>query len=141
MLKGEYHHSLDDKGRVFIPSKLRSFLGETFVLTRGLDGCLSIYPQDEWQIIVEKARGLKLTDPKARLFKRVIFSRAVDCNVDKQGRIAIPQNLREHAAIDRDVAIVGVGERLEVWSEERWSGYQSEISDDYIAEQLEGLDF
>lgn len=141
MFMGEYHHTLDAKGRLIIPARFRSELGDTFVLTRGLDHCLFVYPMEEWRNVEAKLRTLPLTKADARAFVRFFFSGAVECEVDKQGRIMIPPNLREYAHIDKDVVVVGVSTRVELWSAERWRQFVAEASASYeqIAESIVDL--
>ena len=121
MFMGEYNHTIDAKGRLIIPSKFRELLGEEFVLTKGLDGCLSIYPMDEWNAFEEKLRALPLTNKNARTFTRFFVAGATNCELDKQGRILVPQTLREFAGLEKDVILAGNLSRVEVWSKEKWS--------------------
>ena len=121
MFRGEYKHTIDAKGRLIIPSKFRELLGEKFILTKGLDGCLYIYPMDEWEAFEEKLRALPLTNKIARTFSRFFVAGATDCELDKQGRILVPQTLREFAGLDKDVVLTGNLSRIEVWSKEKWS--------------------
>ena len=121
MFMGEYNHTIDAKGRLIIPSKFRELLGEEFVLTKGLDGCLSIYPMDEWKAFEEKLRALPLTNKNARTFTRFFVAGATNCELDKQGRILVPQTLREFAGLEKDVVLTGNLNRIEVWSKEKWS--------------------
>ncbi|MGN8632992.1 division/cell wall cluster transcriptional repressor MraZ [Blautia sp. HCP3S3_G3] len=121
MFRGEYKHTIDAKGRLIIPSKFRELLGEKFILTKGLDGCLYIYPMDEWEAFEEKLRALPLTNKNARTFSRFFVAGATDCELDKQGRILVPQTLREFAGLDKDVVLTGNLSRIEVWSKEKWS--------------------
>lgn len=141
MFMGEYRHSIDDKGRLIIPARFRAELGEAFILTRGLDHCLFVYPMEEWRQIEAKLRTLPLTKADARSFVRFFFSGAVECELDKQGRIMIPQNLREYAEIEKDVVAVGVSTRVELWSAGRWDKYVAEASEsfDAIAESIVDL--
>ena len=120
MFMGEYSHSIDEKGRLIIPSKFRFELGETFVLTRGLDGCLCIYPQAEWNTLESKLRELPLTNKNARKITRFLVSSAAACELDKQGRILVPVALREYAGLDKDVVVTGNIERIEIWDKARW---------------------
>ena len=122
MFMGEYNHTIDAKGRLIIPSKFRELLGEEFVLTKGLDGCLSIYPMDEWKAFEEKLKALPLTNKSARAFSRFFVAGATMCELDKQGRILLPAVLREFAGITKDAVLVGVGSRVEIWSKDRWEG-------------------
>lgn len=137
MFMGEYHHSIDDKGRLIIPSKIRGELGEDFIITRGLDNCLFIYPRDEWNNIINKYRELPNTKD-ARNFMRFFLSGATESEFDKQGRIKIPGPLSNYAGLIKDCIIIGVGERLEIWSRENWSDFidknEANLSD--IADKL-----
>ena len=119
MFMGEYNHTIDAKGRLIIPSRFRELLGEEFVLTRGLDGCLSIYPMDEWAAFEEKLRALPLTNKDARTFSRFFVAGATTCQLDKQGRILVPQTLRQFAGLEKDVVLTGNLNRIEVWSKEK----------------------
>ena len=116
MFIGEYAHSVDPKGRLNIPAKFREKLGEIFYVTKGLDKCLFIFPADEWRIFEEKLKTLPLTNKNARAFVRLFFSGATECSLDKQGRINIPQTLRTHGEIQKEVNVIGVGTRIEIWS-------------------------
>ena len=138
MFMGEYNHTIDAKGRLIIPSKFRELLGEEFVLTRGLDGCLYIYPMDEWESFEMKLRSLPLTNKNARDFVRFFLSGAIECEIDKQGRFLITGNLREYAKLEKDTVIIGVGTRIEIWDKEKWKSYNSDenISADEIAENM-----
>lgn len=139
MFMGEYNHTIDTKGRLIIPSKFRDQLGGQFVVTKGLDGCLFVYSNEEWQRIEEKFREIPLTTKDARKFSRFFFAGAADCEVDKQGRILIPSNLREYAGIDKDVVSVGVLSRVEIWSKERWQDSGNYDDMDEIAEHMAEL--
>ncbi|HEY4544654.1 MAG TPA: division/cell wall cluster transcriptional repressor MraZ [Tissierellaceae bacterium] len=141
MLIGEYQHTIDSKGRMIIPSKLRESLGESFVVTKGLDSCLFMYPKDEWNIIENKLKELPLTNKDARAFIRFFFSGASEVSIDKQGRILVPSNLREHAKLNKDAIIIGVATRVEVWSKEQWEDYTDDdnLSYDSIAEKMAEL--
>lgn len=139
MFMGEYNHTVDAKGRLIVPSKFREQLGEEFVVTKGLDGCLFVYDNTEWKALEEKLHALPLTNANARKFSRFFLAGATTCEVDKQGRILLPAVLREFAKIDKDAVLVGVGSRIEIWSREVWN--QSNTYDDMeeIAENMEGL--
>lgn len=127
MLMGEYKHTLDAKGRMSIPARLREELGETFVLTRGLDGCLFGYPQKNWQSLTEKlSANLPLGKKDARSVVRFFYSAASDVEFDKQGRIMIPATLREYAGLGKTCRIIGVSDRLEIWDESKWLAYVQE---------------
>lgn len=140
---GEYHHSVDEKGRMIIPAKFRDALGTHFVMTRGLDNCLFIYPQEEWAQMEQKLKSLPLMKSDARAFTRFFLSGATECELDKQGRVNIPNNLREHAKLDSNAVVIGVSSRVEVWSKEMWESYSqnSEASFDEIAENLVDFNF
>ncbi|MDF2612583.1 MAG: mraZ [Clostridia bacterium] len=140
MFIGEYKHSLDEKGRVIVPSKYREKLGEVFILTKGLDGCLFIYPLTEWTIFEQKLKQLPLTNTNARKFVRFFLSGAIECNTDKQGRILIPNNLRVYSEIEKDIVFIGMSNRVEVWSIDKWNDYnEEEFSAETIAQQMEEL--
>ena len=138
MLIGEYEHSLDVKGRLIMPAKLREDMGEKFIITKGLDGCLFGFSQTEWSNFEEKLKTLPLTIKNARDFVRFFLSGAIECEIDKQGRFLIASNLREYANMEKDVVIIGVGTRLEIWNRNKWKAYNSDenISADEIAENM-----
>jgi MraZ protein len=142
MFMGEYHHSIDIKGRLIVPSKFRDDLGEMFILTRGLDQCLFGYPLSEWGLIEEKLKGLPLTKKDARAFTRFFFSGATESELDKQGRINIPTPLLQYAKLEKECVILGVSNRIEIWSKQIWEDYftQSEESFAEIAENMIGFD-
>lgn len=141
MLIGEYEHSLDAKGRLIMPSKLRESIGEKFIITKGLDGCLFGFSKQEWANFEEKLKTLPLTNKNARDFVRFFLSGATECEIDKQGRFLIVANLRQYASMKKDVVIIGVGTRIEIWDKEKWNNYSSEenISADDIAENMNML--
>lgn len=138
---GEYQHSIDAKGRLIIPAKFREHLTEGFVITRGLDNCLFGYPILEWRKLEEKLKQLPVTKKDARAFTRFFFSGATEVEVDKQGRINIPGNLLTHANVQKDCVVLGVSNRIEIWSKESWQNYfaESEESFNDIAENM--IDF
>ncbi len=136
---GEYSHSLDTKGRLIMPAKLRQDIGDKFILTKGLDGCLFAFSQEEWLNFEEKLKSLPLSDKNARNFVRFFLSGATECEIDKQGRFLIPNNLRTAANLDKDAIIIGVGTRLEIWNKETWEKCDEEISADEIAENMANL--
>jgi MraZ protein len=146
MFYGEYEHSIDNKGRLIIPSKFREVFKENYVerffVTRGLDTCLFVFTEDEWKKQEAKFRTLPFTSTEARQFNRLYFSGACDVTCDKQGRIIIPDYLKEFAKISRDVMIVGVSNRMEIWSKELWQQFyaQTKGSFEKIAENLLGGD-
>lgn len=141
MFMGEFQHSLDDKGRLIIPAKLREGLGERFIITRGLDRSLFVYPLSEWRILEEKMKALPTTQADTRAFVRMFFSGAVDCEPDKQGRVSLPQHLRDHAQIQRDLYILGVSTRIEIWAKEIWEEYSQKAEESYeaLAEKVIGI--
>lgn len=143
MFLGEFRHSLDAKGRIIIPSKFRESLGEDYVITRGLDGCLFLFPMDEWKDYERELKNLPYTKQSSRSFIRYFTASASEGTIDKQGRALIPQNLRDVALIDKNVVIIGTPSRMEIWAENVWNEYMnSELMDyDNIAEQMEELGF
>ncbi|MEW6623134.1 MAG: division/cell wall cluster transcriptional repressor MraZ [Bacillota bacterium] len=142
MFMGEYQHSIDPKGRLIVPSKFRDDLGLKFVITKGLDNCLFVYPMDEWKLLEEKLKNIPFTKADARAFVRFFFSGANECELDRQGRILLPSNLRDYAKLDKDVVIIGVSSRIEIWAKEVWEDYSKEAELDYegLAEKLQDLD-
>lgn len=134
---GEYRHTLDEKGRIIIPSKLRNDLGENFIITRGLDNCLFIYPKDEWTNVIEKYKQLPNTKD-ARNFMRFLLSGATPLEFDKSGRINIPIPLMKFADLKKDCVIIGVNERLEIWDSTNWEKFLNENEDSFsdIADNL-----
>ncbi|RJQ29637.1 MAG: transcriptional regulator MraZ [Peptococcaceae bacterium] len=142
MFMGEYQHSIDSKGRLFVPARFREGLGESFVLTKGLDRCLFVYSHQEWAIIEQRLKSLPFTRADARAFARLFFSGAAECEADKQGRILIPAGLREYAQLEKEVMILGVSSRVEIWSKAGWERYNTEAASSYeeIAEKLVDLD-
>ncbi|WP_102347036.1 division/cell wall cluster transcriptional repressor MraZ [Bacillus sp. Marseille-P3661] len=141
MFMGEYHHNIDQKGRMIIPAKFRDLLGDSFVLTRGLDQCLFGYPHEEWKALENKLKTLPFTKKDARAFTRFFFSGATECEVDKQGRVNIAPPLRDYAKLDKECVVIGVSNRFEIWSLENWETYfaASEESFAEIAESM--IDF
>ena len=139
MLMGEYSHSLDTKGRLIMPAKLRQDIGDKFILTKGLDGCLFAFSQTEWNNFEEKLKSLPLSDKNARNFVRFFLSGATECEIDKQGRFLIPNNLRTAANLEKDAIIIGVGTRIEIWNKETWEKCDKEISADEISENMANL--
>ncbi|PYI54583.1 division/cell wall cluster transcriptional repressor MraZ [Paenibacillus flagellatus] len=143
MFMGEYQHSIDDKGRMIVPAKFREALGAQFIVTRGLDNCLFVYPKEEWAVLEQKLKSLPLMKADARAFTRFFFSGATECELDKQGRINIPNTLCEYAKLDKDCVVLGVSNRVEIWSKQVWENYfqQSEESFNEIAEKLVDFNF
>lgn len=141
MFIGEYIYSLDEKKRLAIPAKFRKELGKKAILTRGFDNCLVLYPLTEWEKLAKKLETLPISRPEVRGFLRIVFSGAVDVNFDKLGRILIPDYLKEYANLRKNVAIIGLANRIEIWDEEKWKEYRrkSEISTQDFAEKLKEL--
>ena len=139
MFMGEYNHTIDAKGRLIIPARFRELLGEEFILTKGLDGCLSIYPLDEWNAFETKLRALPLTNKNARTFTRFFVAGATNCELDKQGRILVPQSLREFAGLENEVVLTGNLDRIEIWSKEKWSENCDYGDMDNIAESMQDM--
>lgn len=139
----QYNHTIDAKGRVIIPAKFREKLGDNFVITKGLDGCLYGYAREEWSAFEEKLGTLPITNKNSRQFTRFFLAGAAECELDKQGRILIPGVLREFAGLEKDVVLVGVASKIEIWSKERWDeangDYENDMDD--IAMNLENLGF
>ena len=139
MFMGEYNHNVDTKGRLIIPAKFRESLGERFVVTRGLDGCLFVYDNNEWSAFEEKLKTLPITNKDARKFVHFFLAGATSAEVDKQGRILIPSVLREFSELQKDVVLIGVASRVEIWSKERWEDTASYEDMDEIAEHMADL--
>ena len=139
MFMGEYNHTIDTKGRLIIPSKFREALRDAFVVTKGLDGCLFVYDNEEWKVFEDKLKSLPLTNKDARKFVRFFLAGATEAEVDKQGRILIPNVLREFAQLEKDVVLIGVASRVEIWSRERFEGIASYDDMDEIAEHMAEL--
>ena len=138
-MKGEYRHTLDAKGRVSVPSKLRDELGDRFTVTKGLDGCIAAYPAAEWDALEAKIRALPMS--KARDLQRFFFSAAFDAELDSQGRILLPANLRAFAGLGKEVVVIGAANHAEIWDAARWDGYNEEIDDARIESAMEELGF
>lgn len=138
MFMGEFHHTIDKKGRLIMPAKFREDLDNGFVITKGLDNCLFVYPKEEWLEIEKKLKTLPFTKKEARAFVRFFFSGAIECELDKQGRVLLPNNLRNYAEIDKEVVVIGVSSRVEIWSEHNWEKYsnEAELSYEEIAENM-----
>jgi len=142
MFMGEYRHTVDAKGRMIVPAKFREGLGEQFVLTRGLDQCLFGYPRNEWKLSEEKLKALPLTKKDARAFTRFFFSGATECELDKQGRVNIASSLLNYAKLEKECVVIGVSNRIELWSKVIWEQYTEEQEDSFaeIAENMIGFD-
>jgi MraZ protein len=141
MFLGEYNHTIDDKGRLTIPARFRDELESGVVITRGLDGCLWAYGRSEWEALAEKIAQLPTTNPAARDFSRFMFSSAFDSIPDRQGRILLPQNLRDYAEIQNDTVVIGVKNKLEIWNPARWAEVVNQVEQDTeaMAAQLQDL--
>lgn len=135
MFMGTYDHSIDTKGRVIVPAKFRETLGDSFVVTLGLDGCLFVYPNEEWEDFVRQLKELP-GSKEARKLQRYFMAGAAPCDVDKQGRVLIPSNLREKAGLEKDIVFVGVMSKIEIWSRKRWDENDDFDNVDDIAEHM-----
>ena len=135
---GTYEHSIDAKGRLFIPARLREELGVTFYLAMGIDACLAVYPQTTWDRFREKFESLPMSQSKVM---RPLFANAVKCELDSQGRIVIPQNLRKYAGLEKDTVIIGVNDRAEIWSAEKWRAQEEEMTPEKMSACMEALGF
>jgi MraZ protein len=141
MFIGEYAHSLDEKGRIAVPIKFRALLSKGAVVTRGLDSCLFLYAKKEWEKLAEKLAALPISQSNSRAFARLMLAGAMDVVIDKQGRMMVPEYLREFAKFNKNVVIAGLYNRLELWDEEKWSAYkqQTESESGAIAERMAEL--
>ncbi len=139
MFMSEYNHTIDAKGRLIIPSKFREVLGEEFVVSKGMDGCLFVYANEDWNAFEQKLTSLPLINKEARKFARFFLAGAAQVELDKQGRILLPAQLREFAGLDKDVVLVGVGSRIEIWSKDKWEAINEDEDMDDIAAAMEGL--
>lgn len=139
MFMGQYNHTIDTKGRLIIPSKFRDLLGDEFVVTKGMDGCLFVYANDDWAAFEQKLTSLPLINKEARKFARFFLAGASQVEVDKQGRILVASNLREFAGLDKDVVLVGVGSRIEIWSLANWEAMDFDDDMDDISATMESL--
>lgn len=144
MFSGEFSHNIDAKGRLIVPARFRELLGDTFVITKGFEGCLFAYSAEEWEKVAQKLSRLPSNQANARRIQRTFLSGAAPCETDKQGRILIPATLRAHAALTRDVTVIGAYNRVEIWDSGRWSEYLSAedaITLEEAAEALDDIDF
>lgn len=141
MFIGEYHHQIDEKGRIAVPTKFRNDLKHGAVVTRGLDSSLFLLPMEEWGKLANKLADLPLGQANSRAFSRLFLAGAMDVNLDKQGRFVIPEYLRNYADLSKKVVIVGVNTRLELWDIDKWEAYRQQTEDEAgnIAEQLGDL--
>ncbi len=138
-LMGTYSHNIDAKGRMNFPTKLRESLGDSFIITRGLDGCLFVYSREEWAVMEEKISSMPLS--KGKNVQRFFFSNAAEIEADKQGRILIPAHLREYAGLEKDVMVIGAVNRAEIWDKERWNKLNDSFSEDMLTEAMDELGF
>lgn len=136
MFKGKYNHTIDAKGRLIVPSKFREALGEEFVITKGTDGCLFVYDNDGWNAFEETLKDMPMNKKEIRQVARFFLAGAADVEVDKQGRILIPTELREYAGLEKDVVLVGVAGRIEIWSKDNW---EAEYEQQDIEETMEKM--
>ncbi len=138
MFVGEYSHALDGKGRLVLPSRFRDELSQGCYLTKGQERCLYVFGQDQFDREVERVRSIPRTDRRYRTYARVFFSGASDQQLDKQGRIQLPAGLRTYASLNKDVAILGVGERIEIWDSETWATYLEGEADQFYSDISDG---
>ncbi|MCI8648043.1 MAG: division/cell wall cluster transcriptional repressor MraZ [Firmicutes bacterium] len=143
MLVGKYQNSIDTKSRMIVPAKFRDELGHKCVVSKALDKCLEIHPMSEWERFMEKLSKLPSADPKARQLARHFYASAVECEIDKQGRLTLPQELRQYAKIEKDLVTIGSYEKIEVWSKEEWESSEitAELDPSQLAESMMRYDF
>ena len=139
MLIGEYNHSIDAKGRIFMPAKFREDLGEHFIVARGIGKCLFVFPAQEWNTLTQKLREIPMADAQLQSFLRSFYASATECEADKQGRILIPQRLRDLAGMEKEVTAIGVMSRVELWATEAWETYNAAALEGGYDETLEKL--
>ncbi len=141
MFIGEYQHTIDKKGRIIVPAKFRDSLGDVFIVTKGLDGCLFAYNTSDWAKFEKKITELPVTSADSRKFSRYFFSGACECELDSMGRVVLPANLREHANLSKNIVSIGVSNRVEIWDKERWDVYNGEENfvDDELAAKMAEL--
>ena len=139
MFIGEFNHNIDAKGRAIVPSKFREELGDKFIVTKGMDGCLFLYTLSAWEAYVAKLSTLPTTDPNARRFVRIVTAGASECEPDGNGRIMIPASLREFAGITKEIVTIGANNRVEIWDKQRWADYNGDgdFNDELIASMAE----
>ncbi len=138
-LMGFYNHNIDAKGRMNFPTKLRELLGDSFIITKGLDECLFVYSREEWAILEEKIKAIPLS--KGRVLQRFFFSGACEVEADRQGRILIPQHLREYAGLQKDIVVIGASNRAEIWDKTKWDAINENITPDMLEEAMDDLGF
>jgi MraZ protein len=140
MFTGEYHHTVDEKGRVAVPARFRVELAGGALVSKWIDGCLALHPKSAWDALAGKVSTLPITEPGARTFQRFIFGAAFEVELDRQGRLVVPQVLREFAGLENDAVVVGSRDHLEIWSPERWQSYSAQMDEpDVLARNLQGL--
>jgi MraZ protein len=141
MLVGTYEHKFDNKGRIVLPSKFRDELGDNSVATVGIDQCVSVYPSDKWKTLLDRFQQMSFSKGKTRDFLRVLLATAHEIQFDGSGRVLIPANLRQHAKLEQDVSVIGVGDHIELWDTVSWESYLESVKRDLpdIAEEVEGL--
>ncbi len=142
MFIGEYQHNLDTKGRITMPSKFREELGNTFYITKGMDGCLFVFPEAEWIEMDKKINALRLSRKDARGIARLFYAGAIDVSLDKMGRVLLPGNLRQYASLEKEAIIIGVSSRVEIWDKDRWQSYNNDddFNYDMLTESMADLD-
>lgn len=139
MFMSEYNHTVDAKGRLIMPAKFREALGEEFVVSKGMDGCLFVYANEDWKAFEQKLTALPVISKESRQFTRFFLAGAAQVELDKQGRILLPAALREFAGLEKEVVLVGVGTRIEIWSKDRWDAINEDDNMDAIAAAMESL--
>lgn len=140
MFTGEYRHAVDDKGRIAVPSRFRGQLAGNVVVARWMDSCLAVFPMAAWEELATKVGSLPMTDPNARLLQRQLFAGAFETVLDRQGRVLVPQQLREHAGLEGEALVLGAREHAEIWSPARWAEYSRGLQDpDAFAQAIAGL--
>lgn len=140
MFTGEYHHAIDDKGRIAIPTRFRDELSDGAQVSKWIDGCVALHPRAAWDALATRVGALPVTDASARVFQRYIFGTAFDVTLDRQGRLVVPGVLREFADLDDEVVVVGSRDHLELWAPARWAAYSARMDDpELLAEHLQGL--
>lgn len=140
MFTGEYRHAVDGKGRIAVPARFRTQLAGEIVVAQWLDDCLAIFPGQEWEKLVAKVSSLPITDPNARLLQRRLFAGALETELDRQGRILLPQGLRSRAGLEGEAMVLGLQDHAEIWAPDRWAGYREALDDsDEFARAIAGL--
>ncbi|WP_300408344.1 division/cell wall cluster transcriptional repressor MraZ [Lagierella sp.] len=142
MFIGEYQHNLDSKGRITMPSKFRDELGKSFYITKGMDGCLFVFPEEQWIEMDKKINNLRLSRKEARGIARLFYAGAIDVSLDKMGRVLLPGNLREYAMLKKEAIVIGVSTRVEIWDKDRWESYNDDedFNYDILTERMSDLD-